>query len=183
MHAAYIFLFIFVSSVFCQAEFCKTIEEPCEQKACALACAECESGCIVLESFPVQYSCENPSRTFSVYDVCPDFNPFPSFEIPPTETESGEQESNHGDHGHGGGSHEHGSNDEHHNHSEHGSNHGNHGSDDSHEHHGHSRESHEHGSNDEHHNGHHGDNHGDNFSSASVVTVSVVALFLVSIAL
>merc|ERR1712137_1541492 len=62
---------------FCQAEFCKSIDDPCEAKACAMACADCTTGCNVLEMYPVMYSCGTIG--YSRYDVCPEEVPiFPT---------------------------------------------------------------------------------------------------------
>ena len=70
MQKVALFFVLFITLVFGQAEFCKGLTDPCEEQACALACADCNSGCVQLESFPVIYSCENPQQSFSRNDVC-----------------------------------------------------------------------------------------------------------------
>ena len=131
-----------------------------------MACAECETECMVLESFPAQYSCAVPSRTFSAYDACPDYNPFPSYEIPVTEPsvpqhdenghhhEESRSENSRDHHGHSDDSREHsGHHDSH--------NHGDDSWDHSHEHHGH-----------------------EDFNSATTVTLlSFASMFLIAMML
>lgn len=47
--------------------------DECDLQACQ-ACEEaCEVGCLILESYPPQYSCEGEG-TWDVYDFCPDWS-------------------------------------------------------------------------------------------------------------
>uniref|UniRef100_A0A7S4IND0 Uncharacterized protein n=1 Tax=Vannella robusta TaxID=1487602 RepID=A0A7S4IND0_9EUKA len=79
---------LFVSCVVCQGDACESIDEPCNRQACIEACSDCQSDCLTLFTFPAQYTCDNPSRTVSVYDVCPDYDAFSSSIFSPTDFSS-----------------------------------------------------------------------------------------------
>ena len=165
-------LFSIFALVFGQAEFCKQIQEPCEQKACALACGDCLQDCLILETFPSTYSCSNPSQSFSVYDVCPDY----VIDMMPPLTgdeDSADEPSEHHNHNDNEG------HDHHHNHSNdvNEPSHNNHSGDEHHD--SHHQDSHHQDSH--HHDSHQHSNDEDNMlwiDSASTITTS---LFLVSV--
>lgn len=55
-----------------QAEMCKSYANKCDEMACATACADCETTCSVMESWPEQFMCEGQDRSYSRYDFCPE---------------------------------------------------------------------------------------------------------------
>merc|ERR1712130_343240 len=163
-------LALLVAVASCQV--CEGINDSCEKKACEVACNDCEEPCMVLESYPVQYSCSSPARRVSVYDICP--SRFGQASVPvevpgndgdsqPEDLSSGESEEDHHNspHEHGGDHHghskPHGSHQEHeddHHHGSH-SHHGHSEHHDSHSEHCHHGSHHEHDSDD--HHSHHKD--------------------------
>ncbi len=49
---------------------CDGAIDDCDRRACERVCGQCRSDCLVLESFPPQYSCADPALYASAYDVC-----------------------------------------------------------------------------------------------------------------
>lgn len=47
--------------------------DPCDVDACQACVDACGSDCMVLESYPPQYSCGSEGR-WTVYDFCPDWS-------------------------------------------------------------------------------------------------------------
>lgn len=45
--------------------------DPCDVQACEACTDACGDGCMILESYPPQWACEDAS--FTVYDFCPDW--------------------------------------------------------------------------------------------------------------
>jgi hypothetical protein len=46
--------------------------DPCDVAACQACVDACGAECVVLDSYPPQYSCDG-SQSFDVYDACPDW--------------------------------------------------------------------------------------------------------------